>query len=321
VSRCLITYDPIPEGTDYSARGLRLLHSRLSHLDPLPFTNEELIQEAVNRSSKMSVQGIQPKLSAVLRVKEGRFELVDQGGRFILKPPNAGYPELPENEDVTMKLAKAAGLEVPDHGLVRAKDEKLVYWIRRFDRAGQKGKLAVEDFAQLSGKDRETKYKSSVEQVIDVIEKYCTFPLVEKKVFFERFLFNYLVGNEDMHLKNYAVITDESVVRLAPCFDFLNSTIVLKEAREESALPLGGKKSGFTRNLLVEYLAAGRLGLTESVIKGVLQTFQSFGPVWKTWIERSFLSAEAKERYCAVLGARFAGIFEGPKTQPIVWRC
>jgi serine/threonine-protein kinase HipA len=311
VSRCLITYDAIPDDRDYSARGLRRLHSRLSHLDPLPFTNEELIQEVVNRASKMSVQGIQPKLSAVLRVQEGRFELVDRGGRFILKPPNAGYPELPENEDLTMKLAKVAGLEIPDHGLVRAKDRKLVYWIRRFDRVGQKGKLAVEDFAQLSGKDRETKYESSVEHVIDVIEKYCTFPLVEKKVFFERFLFNYLVGNEDMHLKNYAVITEKEVTRLAPCFDFLNSTIVLKEAREESALPLRGKKSGFTRNLLIKYLAAERLGLTEPVIKGVVRTFQSIWPVWKTWIERSFLSAEAKERYCTVVTARFARIFAG----------
>lgn len=311
MSRCLITYDPIPDGSDYSARGLRILHSRLSHLDPLPFTNEELIQEVVNRASKMSVQGIHPKLSAVLRVQEGRFGLVDRGGRFILKPPNAGYPELPENEDLTMKLAKVAGLEIPDHGLVRAKDGKLVYWIRRFDRVGKKGKLPVEDFAQLSGKDRETKYESSVEQVIDVIEKYCTFPFVEKKVFFERFLFNYLVGNEDMHLKNYAVITDERVARLAPCFDFLNSTIVLREAREESALPLRGKKSGITRNLLIKYLGAERLGLTEPVIKGVLRTFQIIGPVWKTWIERSFLSVEAKERYWAVVAARFIAIFEG----------
>lgn len=65
-----------------------------------------------------------------------------------------------------MKLAKLAGLEVPDHGMVRAKDGQLVYWIRRFDRTEQKGKIPVEDFAQLSGVDRETKYDSSVEKVI-----------------------------------------------------------------------------------------------------------------------------------------------------------
>ena len=308
MNRCLITYEPIPDGGDYSSRGLRILHSRLSHLDPLPFTQDGLIQEVVNRASKMSVQGIQPKLSAILRVREGRFELVDRGGRFILKPPNAAYPELPENEDLTMKLAKIAGLETPDHGLVRAKDEKLVYWIRRFDRVEKKGKLAVEDFAQLSGRDRETKYDSSVEQVVGIIDQYCTFPLVEKKVFFERFLFNYLVGNEDMHLKNYAVITNREVVRLAPCYDFVNSTLVLKEP-SESALPLRGKTSGFTRNLLVKYLAAERLGLPPQVIESVLQTFRKVCSAWRELIGRSFLSAVLKEQYEALITARYVKIF------------
>jgi serine/threonine-protein kinase HipA len=308
VNRCLITYDPVPDGSDYSARGLRILHSRLLHLDPLPFTNEELIQEAVNRASKMSLQGIQPKLSAILRVREGRFELVDKGGRFILKPPNAAYPQLPENEDLTMKLARVAGLETPDHGLVRAKDGKLVYWIRRFDRVGQKGKLAVEDFAQLLGRDRETKYDSSVEQVVESIDRYCTFPVVEKKVFFERFLFNYLVGNEDMHLKNYSVITDRDVVRLAPCYDFLSSTVVLRESSEESALPLRGKKSGFTRNLVVKYLGGERLGLPEQVIESVLKAFRDIGPLGQGLIERSFLSSGLKKQYQALVISRYAQI-------------
>jgi serine/threonine-protein kinase HipA len=308
VNRCLITYDPVPDGQDYSDRGLRVLHSRLKRLDPLPFTDTELVQEAARRAGKMSIQGVQPKLSVVLRVQEGRFGLVDQGGRFILKPPTAAYPQQPENEDLTMKLAKAAGLETPHHGLVRAKDDKLVYWIRRFDRIGQRGKLAVEDFAQLSGRDRETKYDSSVEHLVSVIDQYCTFPLVEKKTLFQRFLFNFLVGNEDMHLKNYSVIADQGVVRLAPCYDFLNSTIVLKEPREESALPLRGKKSGFTRKLLVKYLAADRLGLKERVIESVMQTFRDIGPAWEEWIGRSFLSPKRKEQYQALVTARYARI-------------
>lgn len=117
-----------------------------------------------------------PWTPAHFRVSSSKSLKVDKGGRFILKPPNAAYPELPENEDLTMKLARVAGLETPDQGLVRAKDGKLVYWIRRFDRVGQKGKLAVEDFAQLLGRDRETKYDSSVEQVVGAIDLYCTFP-------------------------------------------------------------------------------------------------------------------------------------------------
>jgi serine/threonine-protein kinase HipA len=297
MSRCPITYDPIADGTNYSPRGLRILHSRLARLEPLPFTETQLIQEAAARAGKMSVQGVQPKLSTVLRVREGRFDLVDQYGRFILKPPSVAYPQLPENEDLTMKLAKLAGLEVPDHGMVRAKEGELVYWIRRFDRTGQKGKIPVEDFAQLSGVDRETKHDSSVEKVINVIERYCTFPAVEKRIFFQRFLFNFLVGNEDMHLKNYSVISDKRVVRLAPCYDFLNSTLMLPKTKEQSVLPLGGKKSGFTRNLLVQYLARERLELTQLVVESTLRLFGSVIPIWKEWIDKSFLSQALRERY------------------------
>jgi serine/threonine-protein kinase HipA len=304
VSRCLITYDPIPDGQDYSPRGLRILHTRLMRLNPLPFTEIELIQEAMSRAGKMSVQGVQPKLSAVLRVQKGQFEVVDQHGRFILKPPNVAYAQLPENEDLTMKLAKLSGLEVPDHGLVRAKEGRLVYWIRRFDRIGRKGKRAIEDFAQLSGENRATKYDSSVEKVIHVIERHCTFPAVERKVFFQRFLFNFLSGNEDMHLKNYSVIRDDEMVRLAPCYDLLNSTLVLKRGTEESALPLGGKKSGFTLKLLQEYLGSERLRLNRRVIGSVFELFGRVVPVWKEWIERSFLADESKTEYWNLVSSR-----------------
>ena len=47
---------------------------------------------------KMSIQGMQPKVSAVLHVNEGRMEIVDNGGRYIVKPPHPIYAELPENE-------------------------------------------------------------------------------------------------------------------------------------------------------------------------------------------------------------------------------
>jgi serine/threonine-protein kinase HipA len=308
VNRCPITYDPIPSGQEYSARGLRVLHSRLTHLDPLPFTEAELIQEAANRAGKMSIQGIQPKLNAVVRVKEGRFELVDRLGRFILKPPTAAYPQLPENEALTMKLARLTGFELPDHGLVRAKDGRLVYWIRRFDRIGQGRRIAVEDFAQLCGENRETKYDSSVEKLAGVLNRYCTFPAVEKMVFFQRFLFNFLVGNEDMHLKNYSLITENEVVRLAPCYDFLNTTLILKNATEESALPLNGKKAGFTRNLLVQYLGLNRLELQPQVVESALQLFRRVVPIWKEWIEWSFLSEQSKARYWELVQARYARI-------------
>ena len=149
---------------------------------------------------------MQPKLSAALNVRDGVFEVVDLGGRYILKPQVERYKHLPENEDVTMRLAATVGIEIPLHGLVYSKDGSLTYFIRRYDRKGQKDKVHVEDFAQLSGASRDTKYDSSMERVADIVEKFCTFPAIEKLKLFKRTVFSFLVGNEDMHLKNFSLI-------------------------------------------------------------------------------------------------------------------
>ena len=97
MNRCPITYEALPNGALYSPRGLKLLHRNLRSLAPLEFTAEQQRQEAISRAGKMSVQGLQLKLSAVLRITEGRFEVVDRGGRYILKPQSLDFPELPEN--------------------------------------------------------------------------------------------------------------------------------------------------------------------------------------------------------------------------------
>ncbi|NIP93452.1 MAG: HipA domain-containing protein, partial [Akkermansiaceae bacterium] len=159
---CPITLRPVPEGATYSPEGLRMLHPKLKDLKPLDLSWEEQLRQARLRADKMSVQGVQPKLSAVLRVKDYRFEIVDQGGKFLLKPNPPPYEEVPANEAVTMTMAAAAGIEVPDHGLVPAIDGSWVYFVRRFDRVGRSGKLHVEDFGQLTAATRETKYESSL---------------------------------------------------------------------------------------------------------------------------------------------------------------
>jgi hypothetical protein len=140
-----------------------------------------------------------------LNIKNGFFEIVDLNGKYILKPQHPYFPELPQNEDLTMRLAATIGIEVPLHGMVWSKDNSLTYFIKRFDRKGQHDKVAVEDFSQLAGLGRETKYNYSMEKVVKIIDTYCTFPAIEKAELLKRVLFNFLVGNEDMHLKNYSV--------------------------------------------------------------------------------------------------------------------
>jgi serine/threonine-protein kinase HipA len=284
-----------------------MLSPRLKDLQPLPFSSEEQRQEAVARASKMSIQGVQPKLSSRLNVAKESFEMVGTGGDYILKP-QSNFPEVPENEDLTMRLAASVGVETPLHGLLYSKDNSLTYFIKRFDRDGR-GKVAVEDFAQLSGKTRDTKYSSSMEQVASVIDSHCTFPLVEKVKLFRLTMFNYLIGNEDMHLKNFSLITREGKVELSPAYDLVNTTIAIGNASEEIALPINGKKRKLSRSLLVEYFGRERLGLQAAVVNNELTKFKHAMVNWGTAINDSFLSGKAKERYSSLLRVRRGVLF------------
>jgi len=276
---CPITYQYC-EGK-YSPQGLRKLSPRLNELADLPYTAEEQLREAAARASKMSIQGIQPKLSARLNVSGMRFDIVDICGRYILKPQNPQFEMLPENEDLSMRLAATAGIDVPLHGLIHSKDESLTYFIKRFDRIGRNKKLALEDFAQLLGLSRDTKYGASMEKVASVIEDHCTFPAIEKIKLFRISLVNFLVGNEDMHLKNFSLITRGEKIELSPAYDILNTTIALARPQEEIALPVMGKKRKLNRTVLVEYFGRQRLALNKNLVSNVLGGIEAAVPKWK----------------------------------------
>lgn len=303
MSLCPITYEEISEGY-YSRKGLKRLNPALEDLKLFPFDRLEIIREAQKRMTKMSIAGVQPKLSAQLSVKNSQFILVDRHGSYILKPELSDYKDVPQNEDITMRLASLSGIDIPLHGLIYAKDQSMIFFIRRFDRTGTSGKIHVEDFAQIAGKSRETKYDYSMEKLVTLIEQYCTFPMVEKAKLFRRVLFSWLVGNEDMHLKNFSIIHSDPVIELSPAYDLLNTTIVLANPTEEMALPLMGKKSNFNAEIFFDYLAKQRLGLNEKVIHRVAGEIKDVFPEWIQLIEISFLNDESKEKYLDIVNQR-----------------
>ncbi|OGT66123.1 MAG: phosphatidylinositol kinase [Gammaproteobacteria bacterium RIFCSPHIGHO2_12_FULL_45_9] len=310
MKRCPITYDVIDEQAWYSQRGLSLLSPQLKDLKPLPLTAAEQRKEAVARAGKMSIQGVQTKLSAQLKIKDQYFDIVDKNGHYILKTQSEHYSELPENEAITMTLASKIGIEVPVHGMVYAKDNSMTYFIKRFDRAGHRDKLSVEDFAQLSGLKRDTKYDSSMEKVASIISKFCTFPKLELVKLFKLTLFNFLTGNEDMHLKNFSLITRGRIITLSPAYDLLNSTIALENVKEEFALPLNGRKHNLKAKDFFHYFATERLGLNEVIIKEETERFQAKLPLWKELISHSFLSKPMQEKYVTLLEERSQRLFE-----------
>lgn len=303
---CPITYEPC-EGK-YSSQGLKKLSRSIQHLQDIPYTASEQIFEAAARAPKMSIQGVQPKLSAVLNTRKSGFEVVDTSGRFILKPQNPQYRHLPENEDLSMRLAAAAGIPVPFHGLVYSKDGSLTYFIQRFDRVGKK-KVAVEDFSQLLGLSRDTKYDASMEKVAQIIDRYCTFPSVEKIKLFRLTLVNFLIGNEDMHVKNFSLMTRDGKVELTPAYDILNTTIVLSNPIEEIALPIQGKKNKLDSDILLDYFGRVRLGLNQKIMSSILMELKKATVIWDKLVGVSFLPDEIKKEYRHLLEIRHEKLF------------
>ena len=282
-----------------------MLSRSLTALDDFPYSAPEQRLEAAGRMGRMSIQGVQPKLSAVLNTRKQGFEIVEIHGRYIIKPQHEIYPQMPENEDLTMRLAALAGIETPFHGMIWCKDGSLSYFIRRFDRVGRKDKLAMEDFTQLAGLSRDTKYDFTIEKMIPIIDTRCTFPVLEKYKFFRLILFCFLTGNEDMHLKNFSLLTRRHQVGFSPAYDLLNSTLALGGTQEEMALMLAGKRKEFRYKDLIDYFAKDRLKLTDIAIEEVLQSFRQARPEWEAVIRQSFLSTPAQKDYLDLLTARF----------------
>ena len=311
MNRCPITYEPCGDDR-YSRAGLRSLSPNLKSLNDFPYAAERQRQEAVIRAGRMSIQGVQPKLSVRLDATAGMFRVVDRGGRYVLKPQHHVYPNLPENEGLTMHLAGLCGIEVPVSGMVRCADGSWSYFVRRFDRTGHNRKIPLEDFAQLAGRNRDTKYDFSMERLVSLLDAYCTFPAIEKVKLLKRSLFNFLVGNEDMHLKNYSLITRQGKVELAPAYDFLSSTVAYLALGKrldtimETALPLGGKQRGLTRRSWIAYFGRERLGLPDKVIGRVQDELVAAVPAWRRRITDCFLPPEQQELYLTLLGERLA---------------
>jgi len=308
---CPITYTALRKDEEkYSLKGIHLLSKSILHLGDFPYTTEEQQAQAIRLASKLSIQGVQPKLSVVFDASHETFTIKEKGGTFIMKPQSILWPHLPENEDLTMRLAKAFGLLVPLHGLIYCKDGRMSYWIKRFDRASLKTplkhKIPVEDFAQLSGENRQTKYESSMEKVAKIIEKFTTFPALEKEKLFHITLFNFLVGNEDMHLKNFSLICRDDKITLSPSYDLVNTTLAMGNlVEEEIALPIRGKKRKLAAHDFFDYFGRDVLALQLRIIDDTAKRLRSALPLWESLIERSFLPPIVKNDYRSLVIERF----------------
>jgi serine/threonine-protein kinase HipA len=264
----------------------------------------ELAEKIVRQH--VTVPGVQPKLSMHLerggRRQDSRLTLVGLEGNYILKPPVVQYPEMPELEHVTMRMAGYFGIETAECGLIPLDDGQLAFITKRMDRGGE-NKLHMEDMCQLTDRLTEQKYRGSMEQVGKAVLRYCDNSLYDALRFFELAVFCFLTGNSDMHLKNFSLLYQPGgTVGLSPAYDLLPTQLLLPEEEEESALTVNGRKKNLGRNDFMRL--AESLRLTE---KQVFNTFDRFADhleaVLQT-LEKGFCSPDMKERYTMLLCKR-----------------
>lgn len=299
---CLYCYKPLADGeVDYHKACARKIFESTT-VPALPYTRaniKELAREIVTAST--TVTGVQAKLS--LDISRGhagepqRFTIVGLWGRFILKPQTDRFANLPENEDLTMHMAEAAGIKTVPHSLIRFADGELCYITRRVDRTKKGAKIAMEDMCQLSERLTEDKYKGSYERIAKLIRQYSSAPLLDVVNFWEMVLFSWLTGNADMHLKNFSLFRPADNYMLTPAYDLLSTALAMPEDDEELALTLNGKKKRIKREDFEKAMRDS--GMDEKAIANIFNRFFKAIPKWHDLITLSFLPKELKAAYHA----------------------
>lgn len=311
MSKCLYCYKELGEGeVDFHKRCSKKFFG-VPTAPELPYSLDELDTLAAQViKSQTTLTGVQAKLSLHLDRHEGskRLTIVGLWGDFIFKPQTQTYKTLPENEDLTMHLAEIAKIKVVPHTLIRLQDGTLGYLTKRIDRTSEGGKIPMEDMCQLTERQTEYKYKSSYEQIAKVIAKHSYVPLLDLTDFYEQVFFNWLVGNNDMHLKNYSLYAPKGKWVLTPAYDLLNVSMVNPKDTEELALTLNAKKKRIKKSDFVRAMETS--GISPKVFDNILAKYRKLLPKFNEIIDLSFLDKEDKEIYKQSITSRLARIEE-----------
>ncbi len=268
---------------------------------------------AVNR---ISISGVQEKLSAMVIDKCIRLTPEGEHGRYIIKPiPDYKHlryrDQLPANEHLTMQIARQVyKISTAENAMLFFADGLPAYITKRFDYTQRGEKIAQEDFSSLAGKTagthgRDFKYTGCYEDAAMLIRKYVSAWPVEITKFFTLIIFNYIFGNGDAHLKNFSLRqTAEGDYILTPAYDLLNTSIhvddgdfalsgglmpqeVCSDIYDQTGHPCHDDFAEFGR----------RIGVLPKKISAIIDTFATEQPLVYDLIERSFLDERTRRMY------------------------
>jgi serine/threonine-protein kinase HipA len=306
--KCLYCYKGLDEPeADYHPKCVKAFFGT-KHPPVLPYRLDEmekLAKEAAELS--ITVPGVQPKLSvgwiktALENGHQGRLTIMDAlVGQYILEPPNTDYPQMPENEHLSMKMAGLFKIDIVPVNMIRLASGELCFITKRIDRNADGSKNHMIDFLQIL--ELEDKYKGTMEKLGKTIGELSANTLLDKFRFFETTVFNYIIGNNDMHLKNYSMFLSDMGWVLSPFYDLLNVKIILPKDKEDMALLLGGKKENFNKGYF-DHLGVV-LKLNNKQINAVYKRLQKWLPGALQLIDSSFLEADRQKAYKELIAQR-----------------
>jgi len=310
MNRCLKCYLPLEAGE--AGEWHRSCSRSFFTADepPLITLDDETIQTLAEESSRKGVTtaGVQQKLSLHLDSIQGstKLTLVNHPSGYILKPQSPEYPHLPQLESVAMHLADAAMVQAVEHALVRLENGQLAYITKRIDRRFMKDtvtKIAMEDFCQLSDRLTEDKYKGSYEQCGAIVQRHSSQAMLDLTNLFYLLVFSFVIGNNDMHLKNFSLYTPQrGLTMLTPAYDLLPVTLVLPQDKEETALTLCGKKNKITRR---DFLSLAKTyEIPDKVAVNLISRLLDMQDEFALIIRRSFLDEDLQAQLIALIDER-----------------
>lgn len=273
-----------------------------TELPEIDINNETLNLLAIETTNKgFTVPGVQKKLSLQL-ISDGskpRLTLVNYPTGYILKPQVEEFEALPESEQLIMEMADMAGISTVPHALIKGSGG-LAYITKRVDRNLTKDNiemLAMEDFCQLDLRLTEDKYRGSYERCAKIIKKYSSRIGIDITEFYIRLVFCFIVGNSDMHLKNFSLIeTTEGSQEyvLSPAYDLLPVNANLPEDKEQFALTMNGKKMHILKGDFLKF--ASTCDIPRKTAIKLIQNLVSYTPKWLKMCDDSILPDDLKER-------------------------
>lgn len=267
------------------------------------FPDIDISKDAFNRISieninkGFTVPGVQKKLSLHLSNDDHpRLTYINYPTGYILKPQTNEYNALPENEYLIMQMAQISGIKTVPFALLHLplQDDGFAYITKRIDRIDNQ-MLAMEDFCQLDGRLTEDKYRGSYERCGKIISKYSSTSGLDMTELFLRIVFSFVVGNSDMHLKNFSLIetkaNSEKYV-LSAAYDMLSTNIVIPGDQEQLALTIHGKKQNIKRKDFFIY--ANAIGITEKAAEKMIDKIVKLKNRYITMCQTSYLPNNMK---------------------------